>query len=180
MVLDNNAWNFLFDRHIDLAFEFPVEAFALFIPREVEIEKDAIPDDDSRRLLKEYIRHSIEACGIKTTYVFGYALPAGQLQRHGGFGQGPFQSPTEREFYALIAERFLIGKGERNSGLTANEADAAVAAQSFLSVVLTCEKPQKAGPLREAAQLGGKVLYLQGFDKSGRSLREYVTTFEGA
>jgi hypothetical protein len=180
VVLDNNVWDFLFDRNISLVSQFRADEFVLFIPREGEIEKDAIPDDEARRPLREYIRHSIHACGIKTTYVFGFALPAGQLQRHGGFGQGPFQSQTEREFYAVISERFLIGKGERNSGLTANEADAAVAAKSFFAVVLTDERPEKPGPLRVAAEHGGKVLHLQGFDSSGLSLREYVIAFERA
>ena len=38
LTLDNNVWNFLYDRSIDLAVELPRERFAIFITREVEID----------------------------------------------------------------------------------------------------------------------------------------------
>ena len=68
----------------------------------------------------------------------------------------------------------IMQSREKGSELTDNEADAAVAVQSFSSVVLTCEKPNTNGPLRVAAELGGKVLYLRNFDQSGLSLQEYI------
>ena len=66
------------------------------------------------------------------------------------------------------------------SQLAKNEADAAVAAQSFFSIALTCEKPGKSGPLRFAAERGGKVLYLPDIDRSGLSLKEYIAAFHHA
>ena len=173
VTLDNNVWDFLFARNLILLDELPCDAFALFITREVEIEGSAIPDDAVKAPLKEYIQRRIEQSGIQTTSVFGFSTP-GALQRVGGFGQGTWQSATEREFYDAIRARFLVGKKETRSRLTKNEGDAAVAAQSFFSVALTCENPDKAGPLRFAAEHGGKVLYLAGFETSGLSLKEYV------
>jgi hypothetical protein len=173
-----NVWNFLFDRKIDLASELTPDTFALFITREVEIEGMAIiPDSDLKTALKDYIVRTIVSCGITTTSVFGFATTRSGPQRLGGFGQGTWQSQTEREFYDAIRERYLLGRPERNSKLTDNEGDAAVAAQSFFSVVLTCEKPSKRGPLRFAAEHGGKVLYLKEFDSTGLTLKEYVTDF---
>lgn len=177
VTLDNNVWDFLFDRKIDLASEFTSDKFSVFITREVEIEGLAIPDDELKAPLKDYITQTIALCGIRTTSVFGFSTPDVVLQRWGGWGQGTWQSQTEREFYNAIRERFLLGKGETNSKLTKNEGDAAVAVQSFFSVALTCEKPNKSGPLRFAAEHGGKVLYLTKLDQTGLTLKEYVTAF---
>jgi hypothetical protein len=177
VTLDNNVWNFLFDRGFNLALELCSEKFAIFIPREVEIETQAIPVNDSKKTLKDYIARTIAACGIRTTSVFGFATEGPGSQRRGGFDQGTFQSQTEREFYAAISERYLIGRPEMGSQLTQNEGDAAVAAQSFFSIVLTCENRKVHGPLRYAAEHGGAVLYLEDFDGSGLTLSEYIIAF---
>src|ERR1039457_5769276 len=177
VTLDNNVWDFLFERNVDLAAELRADKFALFITREVEIEGMAIKTKKELFLLEEYIRNTIKVCNIRTTSVFGFQTADVPLQRLGGFGQGAFQSQTEREFYALIRDQYLLGKSARNSGLTHNEADAAVAAQSFFSIALTKEKPNKPGPLRVAAEHGGKVLYLKNFDQSGLSLKDFIDAF---
>jgi len=52
VTLDNNVWDFLFRRGIDLASELPTEKFAIFITREVEIETLAIPADAPKDALK--------------------------------------------------------------------------------------------------------------------------------
>ena len=131
VTLDNNVWNFLFQRRMDLAATLPRDRFVLFITREVEIEAIAIPASASTKPLTDYIKATIEACAIRTTSVFGFAMPGDLPQRVGGFGQGTWQSQTEREFYEAIRTRFLLGKRETGSRLTQNEGDAAVAAQSF-------------------------------------------------
>ncbi len=177
VTLDNNVWDFLFQRKVDLASELPSDQFAIFIPREVEIEMLAIPANDLKIALKEYIAQTIVSCDIRTTSVFGIATDGPGPQRKGGFGQGTFQSQTEREFYAAISKQYLLGKRETNSQLTKNEGDAAVAASSFFSIVLTCELPNTAGPLHYAAEHGGKILYLGGFDASKLTLRAYIEDF---
>ena len=177
ITLDNNVWNFLFNNKIDLDSELPQDRFAIYITREVEIETFAIPDHESKKELKEYITRTIAACGIETTWVFGFAHEGSGPQRHGGFDVGVWQSQTETEFYAAIRQRFLVGKSQKNSELFDNEGDAAVAAKSFSSIALTCECPNKPGPLSFAATHGGKVLYLQGFERSGLTLRGFVENF---
>ena len=180
ITLDNNVWNFLFDRvdrGLNLALELPSDKFAIFIPREIEIETEAIPVNDSKTALKDYIARTRDDCHIRTTSVFGFAKKGPGPQRFGGFGHGTWQSQTAREFYAVISEQYLLGKSEKNSQLTDNEADAAVAANSFFSIVLTCEFPKTTGPLRFASEHGGKILYLRDFDQSGLTLRAYIEAF---
>jgi hypothetical protein len=180
ITLDNNVWDFLFARKIKLDAELPPGEFVIFITREVEIESLAIPaDTEAKTMLKDYIDRTIAQCGIKTTTVFGFATDGPGPQRMGGFGQGAWQSQTEREFYDAVRQQYLFGRRETNSQLTQNEADAAVAAQSFFSIALTCEKPGKSGPLRFAAEHGGKVLYLPDIDRSGLTLKAYIAAFHG-
>ena len=180
VTLDNNVWDFLFARKIDLAAELPSDEFAVFIRREVEIESMAIPDTESKTMLKDYIARTIARCDIKTTAVFGFATDGPGPQRVGGWGQGTWQSQTEHEFYDAIRQLYLFGRPETKSQLTKNEADAAVAAQSFFSIALTCEKPGKPGPLRFAAEHGGKVLYLPDIDRSELTLKAYIAAFHHA
>ncbi len=174
VTLDNNVWDFLCLRNIDLATELPRDRFALYITREVEIETLAIPNDETKIALKDFIARTIEACSIETTRIFGFAHEGPGPQRHGGFGLGVWQSRTQSEYYAAIQEQFLTSRPLKNSELSGNEGDAAVGAQSFTSIVLTCERPNKKGPLRFARENGGAVLYLPSFEGSGLTLKAFV------
>jgi hypothetical protein len=100
ITLDNNVWNFLYDRNIDLALELPRERFAIFITREVEIETLAIPVA-TKAELKQFVARTVADCGIATTWVFGFDSGGPGPQRYGGFGQGTWQSQTERELLGL-------------------------------------------------------------------------------
>ncbi|MDB6061975.1 MAG: hypothetical protein JWM78_2078 [Verrucomicrobiaceae bacterium] len=53
-----------------------------------------------------------------------------------------------------------------------NEADISIAARAMHSVVLTLDK--KAGPINDAYKKGGKVVFLDDFDSSGLSLKEFI------
>lgn len=177
--IDSNAWNFLFNNKIDIERELPAEEFKLYITREVEIELEAIPDigkDDSNKLpLKKYIEESLVRNSIKTTRIFGFgrANSAEGPATYGGFGQGGFQSETERAWYQQDkVKQFITKKSLKNSGLHGNQADAAVAAKAFNSVVLTCDK--KGGPIHEANAQGGKVIFLSTESLAHQSLGEIV------
>jgi len=178
LTLDNNVWDFLFLRGIDLAMELPSDEFTISITREVEIETLAIPPKESKEALKAYIDQTIEKCDIRTTSVFGFAHNnPNKPQTMGGFGQGTWQSEAAAKFYKEISPLYLIGKKDTNSLLSGNQADAAVAAKSLSSIALTCESPLKSGPLRYASEHGGKVLYLGDFDASGQTLRDFIKAF---
>lgn len=95
ITLDNNVWNFLYDRNVDLSVELPRESFAIFITSEVEIETLAIPSTASKSLLKGFIARTIVDCGVTTAWVFGFDSRGPGPQRYGGFDQGTWQSQTE-------------------------------------------------------------------------------------
>lgn len=190
VIIDSCAWNYLFEHGIDLASELPREKFVLFMPREVEIEIGCIPDDGKdgegknsvdKRLLKAYIRNSIEANRVHTTSVFGFASlePDGSLskiQTYGGFNQGTFQSDDDRTWYASksLRQHFPCNRIQ-NSGLGKNQTDASLAVRSFDSIVLTNERKGKSGPLSIAVEQGGHVVYLRDeVETSGFSLRDYL------
>ncbi len=168
--IDSCAWNYLYEHCIDLSVHPPSSRYSIYITREVEIELDAIPeigcDGSNKTALKNYILHSINQHPVRTSYIFGFASvePDGSLspmQVYGGFGEGVFQSPDERDFYAKqeIKEQLIHGK-KMNSGLGKNEADASLAAKSLSFIVLTNEKTSKNGPLKLASEIDGKVVYL--------------------
>jgi len=174
--VDSNAWNFFFDRNIDLSRELPSEDFTLFITREVEIEIGAIPDDGKdgldKRPLKRYIHESITRNQVMTTATFGFAEanPADGLGTYAGFGHGTFQSEKERDWYAREKVKSnILGKPKKGSGLSANQADTAVSAASFDCIVLTCD--MKSGPISEAEKAGGKVVFLSDTLLASQSLK---------
>jgi hypothetical protein len=171
VTIDSNVWNLFFDLRLDLTTELPPDCFKLFIPREVEIELAAIPDRADKMALKDYIRVQVDAGNVQTQYVFGFAHDGHGPQRYGGFDIGTWQSETEREFYDLIRDQYLLGKKATNSELFQNEGDAALGANSFSSIVLTCDF--KPGPLRVALENGGKVLDMRSF-QVGMVLADYV------
>ncbi|CAM3291601.1 hypothetical protein ASTA108788_13185 [Asticcacaulis taihuensis] len=183
--IDCCAWNYFFDRGLDLSVELPKERFSIFMPREVEIEIAAIPDTSKNGTdnipLKAYIYKTIHANQIQTTSVFGFATlePDGtpsSVQTYGGFGQGTFQSDKGRGWYASQdVQSMLNGNSKRPTGLTRNQADAAVASHSFYSIVLTAEDRDKKGPIKLAANKNGKIIYLKVFGDSGLSLKNYIS-----
>jgi hypothetical protein len=114
---------------------------------------------------------------ITTNWMFGFDRHESGLQRNGGWDRGTWQSGTERDFYTEIEEKFLNRQRKMGSQLSKNEADAAVAAKSFSSIVLTCESRRVNGPLSYAADRGGAVLYFDRFDASKQTLRECIVSY---
>lgn len=145
--------------------------------REVEIEKDAIPNTEAKRGIIEYIERTMRECNVAVASSFGFYVPGQKLQRYGGFGHGTFASEAENGLRKELLTRFVVGNAETGSGLLRDEADLALAVQSAYGIVLTNERPTKNGPLQYAARKGGKVLYLEHFQSSGLSLRAFISAF---
>ena len=140
--------------------------------REAEFEIAATAAADPA--LKAYIDDTITRCGITTDTYFGFnvgSLPQDE-QRVGGWDVGRWASGPELEFSAR--QQRWLRQGKRKTKLYVNEADISLAARSFATscIVLTCDK--KAGPLRDAYEQGGKVVYLNDFAASRLSLRDYI------
>ena len=173
MTIDSNVWDLFFRLDLKMTVELSSSDFILFIPREIEIEIAAIPPRNAA--LKAYIAREMEAAAIGVTATFGFARHEPGPERHGGFGVGTFQSEDARALYAAVRHPYLTGRGEKGSGLTGNEGDAALAAASLSSVVLTFD--MKPGPLVVALQYGGKVLDMTPFEDSGSSLADYIMAY---
>jgi hypothetical protein len=170
--LDHNAWDVLFAMRLDLAVELPSDAFGIGITREAEFEIAATATKNP--VLKGYIDDTITRCGVNTDSYFGFFDDSltEEDQRVGGFDIGRWASARELQFIAQ--QRRWLRQTQRKTKLYKNEADISLAARAFAisCVVLTCDK--KPGPLRDAYEQGGSVIYLNDFATSGLSLRDYI------
>lgn len=189
--VDSCAWNFLFNKKIDLKLELPPDRYKLYITHEVEIELSKIPDigkdGSDKRKLKHYITESIKQSHITTTGTFGFATlePDGTLtevQTYAGFNQGTFQSKQEHDYYnSPEVKKLISSKPTVGSGLSANQADASLAVHANTAIVLTDERVNKPGPLKLAANKGAKIVYLSDqVVPSGLSLGDYIASTTNA
>lgn len=172
--LDNNVWDFLHVRNIDLATALPRDEFCICVTREAEFEIPPIAEKNPD--LFRFINNTINRCLVKTDTIFGFyqnGLPPDQ-QRVGGLDQGRFITPEESAFIAQ--QRTPPKKSQqvirKKTGLYKEEADIAIGARAFHSVVLSLDA--KKGPINDAYKKGGKVVFLTDFDSSGLSLADYI------
>lgn len=168
--LDNNVWDFLFVRRLNLAEELPKDEFCVCITREAEFEIPPIPD--CKADLKAFIQATIEGCLVTTDIFFGFHNPdlPDDEQRVGGFGHGRWARSEELEF--LAQQQTRIGGKNPKTKLFKKEADISIAARAFTGVVLSLDA--KAGPINDAYKAGGRVVFLTDFDKSGLTLRDFI------
>ncbi|SEO71685.1 hypothetical protein [Pseudomonas sp. Snoq117.2] len=168
--IDNNVWDFLFARGLDLSVELPSDRYCLCMTREAEFEIPPISPEKAE--LKRFIEATVAKC-VKTVPIFGFydeSLPPDE-QRAGGFGVGRYASDAEIEF--VDQQRKTIGNKKRDkSKLYKNEADVSIASRSFESVVLSLDA--KKGPINTAYKQGGLVVFLTEFDGSSLSLSNFV------
>jgi hypothetical protein len=100
------------------------------------------------------------------------------VQVYGGFDQGRWQSEADRQWYDSTKAATLLDKESvKTTGLRDNHADAALAVRSFESIIVTNENNTKMGPLRLAAEQGGRVLYLGNVKKYGLSVKDDLDRF---
>jgi hypothetical protein len=166
--IDNNVWDFLFERKFDLAIELPRHEYCLFLTREAEFEIPPIENAE----LKAFIEKTIKDCGIETRSFFGFYDPRHppDEQRVGGFNVGYLISNEEAAF--IEQQRAKMGSDKKSTTrLYKNEADISLAARSFHSVVLSLDKK---GPLKDAYEQGGKVIFLTDFENSRMSLSDFI------
>ena len=150
--IDNNAWDFLFEREVDLAADVSPADFVFAITREAEFEIRTLPDK-----LKTYVLKWVTDGTVVTDTYFGFAVPDSEgLPRVGGFGSGRFISLEESEI--LRSEQSTIKTTRRPTGLYKNEADVSLAARSVHSVILTSDTKKTLG--RVTGKYGGTVVNL--------------------
>jgi hypothetical protein len=172
--IDNNVWDFLFERKIDLAVALPREKFCLCLTREAEFEIPPIRNNKPE--LKAFVDATIARCAIPIDSFFGFnneSLPQSE-QRFGGFNVGRFASLEEIAFIRQQRTPLKPKQQIKNqkTKLYKDEADISLAARSFNSAVLTLDA--KNGPITDAYKQGGKVVFLTDFDSSGMSLCDFI------
>lgn len=169
--IDNNVWDLLFEKGIDLSVELPSDEFCLCLTREAEFEIPPIPKE--KAALKKFIYDTIEKCSIKTRAHFGFLDERHPIseQRVAGFDSGFLADIKETEFMEQQKTRLSEHKKE-STKLYKNEAAISVAARSFGAAVLTLDK--KKGPINDAYKQGGAVIYLNEFIESDLLLKEFI------
>lgn len=169
--IDHNVWHFLYARGLRLAQELPHPDFCIAVTREAGFEIAPTPEP-----IRSFIEKTLSECVMEDN-IFGFydeSLPP-HLQRVAGLDEGRFATADELAFMAQQKTLLRPSQQKLNpkTNLYGNEADIAIAARAFHSIVLTCDR--KGGPLRDAREAGGKVVYLSDmFDTCGLSLREFV------
>ena len=96
--IDNNVWDFLFERNIDLSVELPRFEFCLCLTREAEFEIPPIPKEKSS--LKEFIEETIRKNDVETRPYVGFSEPQHpeDEQRVAGFTMGYWATAEELAF----------------------------------------------------------------------------------
>ena len=170
LFLDSNIWNFLYDRKLDLSVELPSTEFTLYITREAEFE---FPTNENMKEQKQFIEETIHKHPIHTDAYFSFFNETYPMdkQRGAGFDQGRFISQDELSFIRSQSLKNRTG-ADRPTGLHKHEADVSLAARSFHHIVLTNDK--NSTPIKDALKEGGKIIFLNDFDNSGLSLREFI------
>ena len=173
LYIDNNVWDELLEKKIDIAKELSVHEYDLYITREAEFEIDSMPEQ-----LKLYAKKSIAETHIKTDRIFGFLDPniPKDEQRYGGFANkfsptinsGRFLTNSEREI--LRTEKHLIGTKSAKTKLFKNEADISLASKSAHSPILTSDN-RKA--LKRASINSGKVINIREWSDI-ESLSEFI------
>lgn len=170
---DNNVWDFLFLRKLDLDVQLPRAEFPILITREAEFEIAAIPACKAE--LKAFIEGWIERRDIRTDPLFGFAdesLPADE-QRVGGWDQGRWADPIEIRFMAEQNAKPRSRKKKAKTRLYAHEADISLAARSLRFVVLTRDTKKA---LKDAHEQGGRVIYVDKFNPDTMTLGQFIKT----
>ncbi|HVP86074.1 MAG TPA: hypothetical protein VMS78_15235 [Rhizomicrobium sp.] len=164
LLIDQCGWYWLYDHKIDLASELPSDEFSIHMTPESEMEIRKAPP-----ALKAYIEDSISACNIDTDAFFGFAdeTKPDSEQRVRGVDEGRFATAQEIAFIESRKPSTVL----RPTGLYKGEADTALAARSFHSVVLTRDTKKA---LRVAGGAGGLIVNLDEFDRSTINLAYFI------
>ena len=171
--IDNNVWDFLFDKNIGLSEALPGNEFILFITREAEFEIIPMPNEK-----REYVERMMIRANVATDSYFGFhdeRYSVGE-QRSGGFGDkfdtsikgGRFIRKDES--IAMMSERHLLGKINNKTHLLSNEADVSLAARAIHSVVLTLDNKKA---LKRARKNTGRVVGINKWDNK-ISLSQFI------
>ncbi|MBD8250887.1 hypothetical protein SOM24_02690 [Pantoea agglomerans] len=145
IVVDSNAWNFLYASSIDLHDE-KLGAFEFQITLEIKRELDQLDGREDKKGLYDYFLGQTEGMDPPLSY-FGFAdsdVPDDE-QRNTGFGVGGLASIFDAQF--MDANRHHV-KSKKRKIYYVNEADLLIAARAGNGTYILTEDNQKPGPLQ--------------------------------
>lgn len=152
IIVDSNAWNFLFESNIDL-FSSTFEKFRFAITWMIEKEMECMSNrEDKKDLIAYYNQYKPCVDRLKKPFGFYASNVPDDMQRCVGFGQGPFIALKESE--QLVAKSKFIGK-QRKTLLFKNETDLNMACKAYGNVFILTRDFKKPGPLKDIENLVG-------------------------
>ncbi len=167
--LDNNVFDFLYEKKIDIFQEFLKDGYEICMVKEVDFESELISDPNKC----EFVRALKDKIILKQYFGFYDDRHESSKQRVGGFDNGEYMSCDEGVYYKELLSKFHKSDEKRKTDLYKNEADIILAVRSIKNIVLTNDK--KKGPLKNAFDKGYNIIFLNGYF-NGRSLYDYVTS----
>ena len=145
IIVDSNAWNFLFESNIDL-FSSTFEKFRFAITWMIEKEMEYLFGKvEKRELLEYYCKYRPSMDCMNKRFGFYSENPPGGIQRYVGFGQGQFVPEKESEL--LIDKLHYIGSIKKTL-LFNNETDLDQASKAFGRIYILTKDFKKNGPLK--------------------------------
>lgn len=182
VIIDNNVWDYLKEKSIDIKKELPPEEFIIVSTKGVWIETSFTEDNKNvDKDLSFFIKNEKYKIIDEVTSAFAFSSKdttgAGNDTTGGGFSGldckdqgGGFFSIEQSVFYEKNRNHNECKK--KKTGLFKNEADVELAAYSFEYVVLTNDKNNK-GPLKRASKRNNTgIVFLN--ESNSRSLASRV------
>lgn len=170
--IDNNIWDQLYTRNVDLNAHFPRNKYELCVTQHGVYEGKQIPNTNDQ--LKAYIERFTGSI-VQTDAIFGFEnpnLPSSE-QRVDGFGVGRFTDIKEDEMRRHLSSKYSGRKKRKDTQiLFPQEADIELGAMSVHNIVITLDV--KNGPLTCAKSNGGKVIFLNKSKIEGLNADDFV------
>lgn len=183
--LDNNIFDLLYDKNINLLSELSPIEYSFHIIKEINYEIEPIPHKEKKLFIQNLVNNHIS---IESYFGFYNNDHPSNMQRCGGFNEGKFfsLSRNKKELDFLNKHKSYISQTLKNSGLYHNETDLALAAKSFNDNQYVITLNVNGGPLKKAYEEGGKVILLYKDDKNrinkeisfGELIKERINTFK--
>ncbi|MFK3840799.1 hypothetical protein [Serratia sp. NPDC087055] len=150
IIIDSNAWNFLFSSQIDLNSEYLSE-FKFIVTLEIHREMLELSKKNEKESLYSYYIHQIGFLEKPIAY-FGFHDPdiPDDEQRVAGFGEGGFSSIHESEF---LEENKKLIKNSKRGVYYGNEADLFIASRANGKQFILTEDNKKNGPLSKVSNI---------------------------
>ncbi|MBW4210784.1 hypothetical protein [Enterobacter asburiae] len=150
IIIDSNAWNFLFDSGISLSSP-ELSPYVFQITREISREMEELNGKAGKEALYKFFCD--ETIPLEDPLVYlGFDEPDIPEDEHrfGGFGVGGFGSVHQNDFLEKTLRQI---KSSKRGIYYGNEADRLIGSRGFQNTYILTEDGSKSGPLKEASNI---------------------------